>query len=51
MCIALRCDELLINCMDSFKDSSMVQGQCLRTIGALAFGNDVVGNIILFHFL
>ncbi len=43
MCIALKCDEVLGNAMSQFQDESIVQSQCLRAIGALAFGSDIVG--------
>ena len=42
MCIALKCDEVLGNAMSQFQDESIVQSQCLRAIGALAFGSDIV---------
>lgn len=41
-CIALNSDEILIASMDLFPDASMVQAQCLRVLGALSFGNDVI---------
>ena len=41
-CIALKTDDVLISAMDMFPSAAMVQGQCLRAIGALSFGNDVV---------
>jgi hypothetical protein len=35
-------DVLLIKCLKRFPESVMVQGQCMRLLGSLAFGNDQV---------
>jgi serine/threonine protein kinase len=41
-CISLKGDDILLASMDMFPHASMVQAQCLRAVGALAFGNDAV---------
>jgi hypothetical protein len=41
-CLALNCDELLLQCLQRQQDSAAVQGQALRLLGTLAFGNDQV---------
>jgi Armadillo/beta-catenin-like repeat len=41
-CLDQSLDEILIVCLKSFPDSGIVQSQCLRLLGALSFGSDLV---------
>lgn len=38
----LKADELTLQVMQSFPKSPTVQGQCIRLLGVLSYGNDVV---------
>lgn len=42
LCIGLRAHETLCRAMDAFKESPMVQAQCLRAIGTLCYKNELV---------
>ena len=41
-CVDEQCDELFLASMQAFPQSAVVQAQCLRLLGTLAFGNDQV---------
>lgn len=42
ICLDGKADEVTLQIMRGFSESAIVQGQCLRLLGALAFGNDLV---------
>jgi hypothetical protein len=49
LCIGLRAHETLAKAMDNFKESSMVQAQCLRAIGTLCYKNELVGFLLYIY--
>jgi hypothetical protein len=41
-CVESKCEEALIAGLTAYPASTLVQTQCLRTLGALVFGSDLV---------
>lgn len=41
-CLNQHVDEVLLLCLTAFPTSVMVQGQCIRLLGALSYGSDLV---------
>ena len=41
-CISDHVDENALQAMETFSDSEILQGQCIRLLGSLSYGNDLV---------
>ena len=41
-CVSSRADEIMLQIMDAYPQSAIVQAQCIRLLGSLSYGNDLV---------